>query len=227
MFERQISLIGEDNLAKIQKQTVALIGLGGVGGYALENLVRSGIQNLIIVDYDTIDLTNLNRQIITTQNNIGQKKVTEAQKRALTINPLLNIIPLDLYLNEENFEELFKYHIDYIIDACDSINTKKMLIKEASNRNIKLISCMGTGNKLDPSLLKITTIDKTSYDPLAKIIRKYIKDNQLSNKLPVVASTEPPIKTQSPHISSISYVPAYAGLLLTKYIIDDIIHTKE
>ncbi len=226
MFEREISLIGQENLTKIQNQTVALIGLGGVGGYTLETLVRCGIKNILVVDYDTIELTNLNRQILTTNNNIGEKKVLEAQKRALSINPNINIIPIDLYIDKDNYQELFKYHIDYLIDACDSINTKKLLIKESLSRKIKIISCMGTGNKLDPSLLKITTIDKTSYDPLAKIIRKYIKDNHLSPKLPVVSSTEKPIITSNKQIASISYVPAYAGLLLTKYIIDDIIKNK-
>ncbi len=224
MFDREIRLIGTEAFQAIQNTTVAIIGIGGVGGYALEALVRSGIKKIIICDYDTIDISNLNRQIITTQMNVGNKKVIEAKKRAIEINPNLDITCLDIFLNDDNIADLFQYHIDYIIDACDAINTKKRLIKEAVLRDINIISCMGTGNKRYPELLKIEDIRKTSYDPIAKILRKYIKTEHINKKIPVVYSTEVPNKKDNSHtIASIAYVPSVAGLLLASYVVNDII----
>ncbi len=227
MFDREIKLIGEDSFHKIQNATVAIVGLGGVGGYTLEALVRSGVGTIVICDNDKVDITNLNRQILTNINNIGNKKVDVAKERALLINPNIKIITLDLYLDHTNMSELFSYHIDYLVDACDSINTKKSLIKECISRNIKIISCMGTGNKRHPELFKIDDIRKTSYDPLAKILRKYVKDEKIHTKIPVLYSTEAPYKKDtSKTIASISYVPGCAGLLLASYVINDILNDK-
>lgn len=223
MFDREIKLIGEDNFNKIKEKKVAVIGIGGVGGYAVEALVRAGIQNLIIVDYDIVDITNLNRQIISLHENIGMKKTDVIKDRINKINPNCNVIVIDKKLDENNTKELFNYDIDYIIDACDTLKVKEQLILECSNRNIKLISSMGTGNKLNPELLKITDIKKTSYDPLAKKLRKFVKDNNIKNKVMVVSSTEEAKKIEGV-ISSISYVPSVAGLLCTSYVINDIIN---
>ena len=128
MFERTISLVGLDNFNKIKEKTVLVVGLGGVGGYATESLVRSGIHNLILIDHDTIDITNLNRQIISTSNNIGNDKVDEFKKRILDINPNCNVITHKLFLDRTNYNLLDNYQIDYIIDCCDSTDTKKLLI---------------------------------------------------------------------------------------------------
>lgn len=223
MFERTISLVGLDNFNKIKEKTVLIVGLGGVGGYAAESLVRSGIHNLIIIDHDTIDITNLNRQIISTSKNIGNNKVDEFKKRILDINPNCNVITHKLFLDRTNYNLLDNYKIDYIIDCCDSTDTKKLLIDYSLEKEIKLISSMGTANKIDPSKLQITDIRKTSYDPLAKILRKYVNDLKTNKKIMVVSSTEQPLKKET--LTSLVFVPATAGLLCSNYVIKDIIES--
>ena len=222
MFEREIKLIGEENLEKIKSKTVAVVGVGGVGGYAVESLVRAGISKLIIIDYDIVDITNLNRQIISLQSNIGKYKTDVIKERINNINPDCNVITINTKLNEENLYLLFNEKPDYIIDACDTLKVKEMLILECRKRKIKLISSMGTGNKLNPELLKITDIRKTSYDPLAKKIRKFVVDNKIKGKVMVVSSVEQPKKVEGV-ISSISFVPPISGLLCTSYVINDIL----
>lgn len=221
MFERTISLVGAENFNKIKEKTVLIVGLGGVGGYAIESLVRSGIHNLILIDHDKIDKTNLNRQIISTSKNIGNNKVEEFKQRIIDINPDCNVITHKLFLDRTNYNLLNEYHIDYIIDCCDSTDTKKLLIDYSLEKNIKLISSMGTANKLDPTKLEITDIRKTSYDPLAKILRKYVNDLKTNKKIIVVSSTEQPQKREN--LSSLVFVPATAGLLCANYVITDII----
>lgn len=222
MFEREIKLIGEENLEKIKSKTVAVVGVGGVGGYAVESLVRAGISKLIIIDYDIVDITNLNRQIISLQSNIGKYKTDVIKERINNINHDCNVITINTKLNEENLYLLFNEKPDYIIDACDTLKVKEMLILECKKRKIKLISSMGTGNKLNPELLKITDIRKTSYDPLAKKIRKFVVDNKIKGKVMVVSSVEQPKKVEGV-ISSISFVPPISGLLCTSYVINDIL----
>lgn len=223
MFERTISLVGQDNFNKIKEKTVFIVGLGGVGGYAAESLVRSGIHNLILIDHDTIDITNLNRQIISTSKNIGNNKVDEFKKRILEINPNCNVITHKLFLDRTNYNLLDNYKIDYIIDCCDSTDTKKLLIDYSLEKDIKLISSMGTANKIDPTKLQITDIRKTSYDPLAKILRKYVNDLKTNKKIMVVSSTEQPLKKET--LTSLVFVPATAGLLCANYVIKDIIES--
>lgn len=225
MFERVISLIGESNFNKIKEKTVLIVGLGGVGGYATESLLRSGIHNLILIDHDTIDISNLNRQIITNNQNIGKNKVEECEKRIKNINPNCHVITHKMFLDRTNYHILDNYHIDYIIDCCDSVDTKKLLIDYSIEKNIKLISSMGTANKLEPTKLAITDIRKTSYDPLAKILRKYVSTLKTNKKIMVVSSTEVPLKRQG--LSSMVFVPASAGLLCGNYVIKDIIENEE
>ena len=221
MFDRIISLIGNDNLNKIKNTTVLVVGLGGVGGYATEALIRSGIGRIILIDYDKIDESNLNRQIITNKSNISASKVEEMKKRILSINPECEVLTEELFLDEDNLNILDNYKIDYIIDACDSIKTKKNLIDYSIEKDIKLIASMGTANKLDPSKLVITDIRKTSYDPLAKILRKYVLDKKTNKKIMVVSSTEEPIRKDV--LASMMFVPSTAGILCANYIIRDII----
>lgn len=225
MFERVISLIGESNFNRIKEKTVLIVGLGGVGGYATESLVRSGIHNLILIDHDTIDISNLNRQIITNNQNIGKNKVEECEKRIKSINPNCHVLIHKMFLDRTNYHILDKYHIDYIIDCCDSVDTKKLLIDYSIEKNIKLISSMGTANKLEPTKLSIVDIRKTSYDPLAKILRKYVSTLKTNKKIMVISSTEVPLKKQG--LSSLVFVPATAGLLCGNYVIKDIIENKE
>ena len=222
MFEREINLIGINNFKKIQETIVCVVGIGGVGGHAIETLVRAGIKNLIIVDYDVIDITNKNRQIIALNSTIGNKKTEAMKKRLLDINDDCNITIVNEKLTISNIEILFKYKFDYLIDACDTVSVKKELIMQCINKKINFISSMGTGNKLDPTKFQICDIRKTSYDPLAKIIRKFVKDNKIKDKVMVVCSTEQPIKTKI-GISSISYVPSTAGILCASYIINKIL----
>ena len=224
MFERVISLVGVSNFKKIEAKTVLIVGLGGVGGYAAEALIRSGIKNLILIDHDKIDITNLNRQIISNQSNIGNDKVDEFKKRILNINPDCNVTTHKMFLDRNNYTILDKYKIDYIVDCCDSTDTKKLLIDYSLDKNIKLISSMGTANKLDPTKLQITDIRKTSYDPLAKILRKYVNDLKINKKIIVVSSTEQPQKRES--LSTMIFVPATAGLLCANHIINDIIKSE-
>jgi len=221
MFERVASLLGENNLEKINNTTVLVVGLGGVGGYAVEALVRSGIGNIILIDHDMVDITNLNRQIISLSSNVGEYKTELFKERILEINPNCNVIVHNIFLDINTINLLDNYHIDYIVDACDTTATKKLLIDYSLDKQIKLISCMGTANKLDSTKLEITDIRKTPYDPLAKILRKYVLDKKINNKIMVVSSTEMPVK--NPNLSSMIFVPATAGILCANYIIKEII----
>ncbi len=222
MFTREEWLIG-DKINLIKNKCVLIIGLGGVGGYTLESLVRAGIGKAIIVDNDNIDITNLNRQIISLQDNIGNKKVDEWEKRIKNINPSIEVVKYDMFVTPDNIDELFNDKIDYVVDACDTIETKKEIIRICVKNKIKLITSMGTGNKLDPSKLSIKDIRKTSYDPIAKKLRKMIKDERIKDKIMVISSEEEPkIKGK---VGSISYVPSIAGIYATSYIINDILRS--
>lgn len=223
MFERLITLIGEDKVDKLKNINVLIVGLGGVGGYALEALVRSDVCNLTIVDGDVVELSNLNRQIISKQDVVGKSKAIVAQTRVLEINPDINLRVINEFISENNFSLLNVDSFDYVIDACDDLNLKMLLIKNADK--YKLISSMGTANKMDMTRFKITTIDKTSYDPLAKIIRKKIKDEKIKTKFKVVSSDEKVIKNGT-KLGTIAYMPAVSGLLCASYVISDIIENN-
>lgn len=226
MLDRLELLVGEENIEKIKNTKVLIVGIGGVGGYALESLVRSGIESITIVDYDKIDITNLNRQIIALNSNIGNYKVEEAKKRIEDINKKCNIKIINEKISLDNFDILNIESYDYVIDACDTVEVKKEIIRRCLNYNIKFISSMGTGFKMDPSKLQIMDVRKTSYDPLAKIIRKMVKDEKLKGKIMVVSSTEEK-KGNSKVIASNSFVPAIAGLMCTSYVINDIVGEKD
>jgi tRNA A37 threonylcarbamoyladenosine dehydratase len=224
MWLDRLNLLIDTN--KLQDKCVLIIGIGGVGGYALEAICRSGVNNIIIVDNDTIDVTNLNRQIITNLNNIGNKKIDEAKKRILSINDKCNVTCYDLFLDENNIYNIIDNHkIDYIIDACDTISVKKELIRISKKRNIKLITSMGTANKMHPELLEIIDIRKTEYDPVAKILRKMVKDEKIKGKVMCVSSKEQGIKNKK--LGSNAFTPATAGLLLASYVINDMVGNNE
>lgn len=223
MFDRLIQIIDENNFNKIKNVKVLIVGIGGVGGYALEALVRSGVEDITIVDGDTVSLSNLNRQIIATQNTINKEKIIVAKDRVLEINPNIKINTINKFIDKDNINELFANSFDYIIDACDTITTKVLLIKYALERNIKIISCMGTGNRLEPEKLTITNLNKTNNDPLAKVMRKLLKESNIKLNIPVVWSNELPIKISSRIPGSCVTVPMTAGALLASYIIKDIL----
>ena len=224
-FER-LELLIKDKINNIYKKRVLVIGLGGVGSYAVEALIRSGIQYITIVDNDIISLSNLNRQLMTYQSNIGKNKTDEIEKRILSINPNCKITKITEFITMENINKLFNENFDYIVDACDTITVKLELIRISKIKNIKLISCMGTGNKMDPSRLKIMDVRKTSHDPIAKIIRKMVKDERIKGKVMVVCSDEEVYTKVTNIIPSNSFVPATAGLLCASFVINDIVGEK-
>ena len=221
MFDRLELLIGKDKLDLIKTKKILLIGVGGVGGACAVSLVRSGIHNLTIVDFDNVEKSNLNRQAVAKNSTLGKKKVEVLKDLLLDINPLVNIKCLDIFLDENNIDEVIKDY-DYVIDACDSVKTKEAIITKCSNEEIPFISSMGTGNRIDPSKLEIVDIKKTSGDPLAKIIRKFVKDERIKGKVMVLCSKEVPLR-KGTVVGSTAFVPTSAGLLITSYVIREII----
>ena len=224
MFERLIGLIGEEKLKEIERKKVLLIGVGGVGSYALEALIRNGFYDITIVDFDIIDLSNLNRQLITDSTNIGKYKVDEAKKRALLINPNINIQAINEKLNKENLKNLLNQNFDYIIDACDTLDVKFALMENSLHYSYKLISSMGTAKKIDPTKLEITTLDKTNNDPIARLLRNKVRKAHVNKKIYVVSSTEVP--KQINMLGTANLVPSVAGLLCVSFIFNDIIKNK-
>ena len=220
MFERFELLVG-DKINDIKSKKVLIIGVGGVGSYTVESLVRSGISNITIIDNDVIDITNLNRQLMTTHDNIGLSKVEVLEKRIKSINPDCIVNAIKTFVDDSNIDSIITDY-DYVVDACDTVKTKLSIIRVCNKLGIKLISSMGTGNKMNPSLLQVTDIYKTSYDPLAKLIRSNCRKMGIK-RLTVVCSKELPIKKGIKTIPSNSFVPATAGLLITSYIINDIV----
>lgn len=223
---RTEKLIGKENIEKLKQAKVAIFGVGGVGGFVLEGLVRSGIENIDIYDKDVIDISNINRQIIAMHSTIGKDKVEIAKKRALDINPNIHINAYKIFYGEDTSSEVNFTDYDYIIDAIDTIKSKLELIKRAREADVKIISCMGTGKKMDPTRFEITDISKTSVCPLAKIIRKELKKENIHH-LKVLYSKEEPIKNDENVTSSISFVPSVAGLMIAGEVIKDIIDWKK
>lgn len=218
-------LIGKENIEKLKNAHVIVFGLGGVGSYTVEALARGGIGHLTLVDKDIVDITNINRQLIADTTTVGKSKVDVAKERLLKINPDLEIITHQTFYDTTKAEELFSTPYDYIVDAIDTISSKLSLVEEANKQHIPIISCMGTGNKLDPTAFEVTDITKTSVCPLAKVMRKELKERGISH-LKVVYSKEIPQrfdeeKKQTP--ASISFVPSVAGLILASEVVKDLI----
>ncbi len=223
-LNRTETLIGKENIRKLQNSNVIVFGLGGVGSYAVEGLVRSGIQNICIVDKDIVDITNINRQLVADTETIGRNKVDVQEERILRINKTAKVIKINKFVKKDNIEEIMKSfpHIDYVIDAIDTVSSKLEIIKYCYLNNINIISSMGTGNKLDASKFEITDIFKTSVCPLAKVMRKELKKLDIKS-LTVLYSKEEPIKTNLNTPASISFVPSVAGLLIAGKVIRDLI----
>ena len=191
-FSRTELVIGKEGVEKLNNAKVAIFGLGGVGSFVLEGLVRAGIGNFVLIDDDKICLTNLNRQILATRKTVGQAKVEVAKQRILDINPNANVeIHQEFFMPET--EGILDNSIDYIVDCIDTVTAKIELVVRAEKLNIPIISCMGTGNKLDPTRFEVTDIYKTSICPLAKVMRKELRNRGIK-KLKVVYSKEEPIK---------------------------------
>lgn len=226
LFSRTELIIGKENIEKLKKSKIAVFGIGGVGSYTLEGLVRAGIGKLVLVDFDLVDITNINRQIIATTETVGKLKVEVAKERALEINPNAEV---EIYKNDENVK---LNDVDYIVDCVDTFSTKIDLVLKANELNIPIISCMGTGNKLDPTKFEITDIYKTSVCPLARNIRQELKKRGIK-KLKVLYSKEKPIENETQLLKngkkvlgSISFVPSVAGLIIAGEVVKDIIYGK-
>ena len=227
-FSRTAKVIGEENLDKLNNAHVAVFGIGGVGGHAAEALVRAGIGNIDIIDSDTVSLSNINRQIVALHSTVGKLKVEVLKDRLIDINPDLNINVYPVFYDEstENQFDFEKY--DYIVDAIDSFASKIELIVNATEKNVKIISAMGAGNKLDPTLFEVSDISKTTVCPLARAVRIALRKRGI-NHLKVVYSKEEPVVP--PEVSdgerrrvpaSISFVPSVMGLILASEVVKDI-----
>ena len=225
-FSRTESLIGKENLRILKNSHIAIFGIGGVGGFVAEALVRAGIGTLDLIDNDTVTISNINRQIIATHSTIGQYKTEVMKKRAIDINPEIKVNTFNiLYLPEtSNLFDFSKY--DYVIDAIDNVTGKISLVVKSGESNTPIISCMGTGNKLDPTKFEIADIYKTSVCPLAKVMRYELKKSGIK-KLKVLYSKEMPVKTNSRTPASISTCPSVAGLIIANEVILDIIKRAE
>ncbi len=230
MFSRFELLVGEESIEKLKHSSVIVFGVGGVGGYVVEALVRSGVGHITIVDNDTISLTNLNRQIIATTKTIGELKVDVMKARILSINPDCIVKTIQDFYLPENADNINLKQYDYVVDAIDTITSKIELAVRCEQDNIPLMSCMGTGNKLNPAMLEVSDIYKTSVCPLAKVMRKELKARHIKH-LKVIFSKEEPIK---PALSteqtnkrvvpgSSAFVPSSAGLLIASEVVKDLL----
>lgn len=229
-FSRTELLIGKEGIEKLSKSHVAVFGIGGVGGYVVEALVRSGIGAIDIIDNDTVCESNINRQIYATTKTIGKNKVDVAKERILEINPNIKVKTFQMFFTPETAGEFDFSNYDYIVDAIDTVVGKLSLVEKAKEYNIPIICSMGAGNKLDPTKFEVADISKTSVCPLARVIRTELKKRKIKD-VKVVYSKESPIKpnsTLNPQTNkqtpgSIAFVPSVAGLIIAGEVIKDLI----
>ena len=231
-FSRTEMLIGEEGINRLNDSKVAIFGIGGVGSYVAEALARCGVGKFILVDNDKVTITNINRQIIATTKTIGQYKVDLMKQRILDINPEAKIETYKTFYMPDCNEEILDSSVSYVVDAIDTVTAKIFLIEEATRLNIPVISSMGTGNKLDPSKFEITDIYKTSVCPLAKVMRKELRQRNIK-KLNVLYSKEEPVKPRKESEEqtakrqvpgSIAFSPSVAGLMIASKVVKDLIN---
>ncbi len=225
-------LLGADAMAQLRRCHVIVFGLGGVGSYAAECLARSGVGELTLVDQDTISVTNINRQLYALRSTVGQPKAEVAARRCADIDPELRVHPICATYDAAHRDRFFSTHYDYIVDAIDLVSCKLDLIEQARLRRIPILTALGTGNKLDPTLLQVTDISKTSGCPLARVMRRELRARDI-RRLKVVYSPEEPAETQQLEApppgrrsvpASVAWVPATAGLLMGSVVIRDLLH---
>lgn len=229
-FSRAQIIFGKENMQRLSKSRVAIFGLGGVGGYVLEALARSGVGNFDLIDSDKICVSNFNRQILATSQTFGEFKADAARQRVLSINPEANVNARKIFFLPENSLEFDFKNYDYVVDAVDTVSAKIQIVLQAQSAGTKVISCMGTGNKIDPSLLKVADIYETSVCPLARVMRHELKKRGVKN-LKVVVSTETPLAhaevAQSENaralVASTAFVPSVAGLLIASEVVRDLL----
>ena len=238
IFSRVELLIGEEGIYLLKHKHVAIFGIGGVGSYVAEALVRAGIGTLTLIDYDRISISNINRQIHATIDTVGELKVEAMEKRLKSINPDAEIFKVANKYTKENGEDFFYIHYDYIVDAIDMVTSKIDLIVRAQKNRIPIVSSMGTGNKLDPTQLKVSDIFKTDTCPLAKVMRKELKNRGVKNLKVIYSSEIPIVPRQLNHPSddevqrritpgSISFVPSTAGLIIASVVVNDLLKSGQ
>ncbi|MFC4306210.1 tRNA threonylcarbamoyladenosine dehydratase [Cohnella boryungensis] len=240
-FSRTELAIGPEGLAALKGSTVAVLGIGGVGGIAAEALARSGVGRIVLIDKDVVDITNINRQIHALTTTVGQPKAELMKERIKLINPDCDAVALRMFYTEETYEELFKFPLDYVVDASDTIIYKVHLIKQCLERGIPVISSMGAANKMDPSRFQVADISKTTVDPIARVVRRKLRSEGIKRGVKVVFSTEEPIKPRedvtqrivpdtAPEIrkaqqppSSNAFVPPVAGLIMVSVVFRELL----
>ncbi len=240
-FSRTELAIGKEGVNKLKNITIAVLGIGGVGSYTVEALVRSGVGKLILIDKDTVDVTNINRQLHALLTTIGRDKVELMQERIALINPECEVVPMKMFYTEDTYEQLFAHHLDYVVDAMDTITYKVHVAIECKRRGIPIISSMGAANKMDPTRFKVADISKTSYDPIAKVMRRKLKDAGITKGLKVVYSTEEPLKQREDVLQAIvkdpnspiskvrmppasnAFVPPTVGMIMAGIVVNDLV----
>jgi tRNA A37 threonylcarbamoyladenosine dehydratase len=221
-FSRTELLIGTEGIERLKKAKIAIFGIGGVGSFVVEALARAGVSNFVLIDNDKIDVTNINRQIIATTKTIGKYKTDVMKERILDINPRAEVKIFKEFFMPESKSDIINKELSYVADCIDTVTAKLEIIKRCKEKEIPVISAMGTGNKLEPTRFEITDIYKTTVCPLAKVMRKELKKRNIDN-LKVIYSKEEQIKIEEKTPGSISFVPSSAGLILAGEIIKDII----
>ena len=225
-YTRSVAVLGEDAITKLKNCSVAVFGVGGVGSYTVEALARAGVGAIDLIDNDTFNVTNMNRQLYATHKTIGQYKVDVARDRILDINPECKVTAHKMFYLPENADGLDLSQYDYIVDAIDTVAAKVELIVRADKVGTKIISSMGTGNKLHPEMFEITDIYKTSVCPLAKVMRTRLKKEGIK-KLKVVYSKEEPITNPDNIIGSVPFVPSVAGLIIAGEVVKEIVNNAK
>lgn len=220
-FSRTAQLLGNENVEKLFDKHVIVFGVGGVGGYVVEALVRSGVGNISIVDNDVVNESNINRQIIAFHSTIGMQKVEVLKNRILDINPDCQVFVHNQFFLPENSNDFDFSIYDYVVDAVDTVTAKIEIIKKSKESNVSVISSMGTGNKLNPVGFKVSDISKTKVCPLARVMRNELKKRGISKVKCVYSEENPVIQTKTP--ASVAFVPPVAGLLIASEVIEDLI----
>lgn len=235
-YSRMELLVGEEMVEELGKARVAVFGIGGVGSYVAEGLARCGIGVLTLVDHDAVSLTNMNRQLVALHSTVGRPKTQVMKERIQDIDPNILVHTYETFFNQET-QQIFDFQsFDYVVDAIDTVSSKLLLIEKAKEAGVEILSCMGTGNKLDPSKFEITDISKTSVCPLAKVMRTELRKRRIK-KVKVLYSREVPVKPEysketkgtvhRPVPGSISFVPSVAGLLIAGEVVRDLMNKKK